>query len=171
MPSEEISEQGRRVAPTGTAAGQVATITVYANDLPFSISQLNCVRVVFPSTFSYVAESANVGSPGGARSAPDGIWASFSSGVLFPDDFFFKQVELGGGKRAVDFNITTLLRDLPGAPVGYGDLLNFRLKSDSGDELVLEFQSVSDDGIWRTYYSDPDVEDHFFGNAIGFSII
>jgi len=170
-PSEEISEQGRRVAPTGTATGQVATITVYANDLPHSISQLNCLRVVYPNTFSYVAESANVGSPGGARSAPDGIWASFASGVLFPDEFFFQQVEMGGGRLAIDFNVTTLLRDLPGAPVGYGDLLNFQLKSDSGDELVLEFQEVSEDGIWRTYYSDADVEDHFFGNAIGFSIM
>lgn len=171
MPSEEISEQGRRVAPTETAAGQVATITVYANDLPYSISQLNCVRVVYPSSFSYVRESANVGSCGGARSAPDGIWASFCSGLLFPDDFFFKEVELGDGKRAVDFNITTLLRDLPAAPVGYGDLINFRLKSDSGAELVLEFQDVSEDGILRTYYSDADVEEHFFGNGIGFSIM
>ncbi|MBN2080579.1 hypothetical protein JW859_00075 [bacterium] len=169
-PSEEISEMGRRLAATQVGQGKKVTVTVYAAQLPYAIAHLNSLRITYPSSFIYVRESANAGSQGGLRSQPDGIWASFCQALLFPDDYFFRETDLGSGRMSCDFNVTSLVRDLPGAPVGGGDLINFQLESTGNDPLVLEFVDQSSDEVKRTYYTDSNEQEHFFGNAIGFRI-
>jgi hypothetical protein len=169
-PSEEISEMGRRLAATQVGQGKKVTVTVYAAELPHAIAHLNSLRITYPSSFVYVRESANAGSQGGLRSQPDGIWASFCQALLFPDDYFFHESDLGNGRMACDFNVTSLVRDLPGAPVGSGDLINIVLESVGDEPLVLEFIDQSSDEVMRTYYTDSNEQEHFFGNAIGFRI-
>jgi len=170
-PSEEISEVGRRLAATDVGQGRKVTITVSATDLPHPIAHLNSLRVVYPSSYVYVRDSANPGSVGGGRDASDGIWASFAPALLFPNDTFFVEDDLSDGNVAIDFNVTTLHRELPGAPVGHGALINFQLESAGDDPLTLEFHDTSDDGnINRTYYTDGNEQERFFGNAIGFAI-
>jgi hypothetical protein len=169
-PSEEISESGRRLAATEVATGQQVTVTVQAVGLAYPIAHLNCVRIVYPAGFSYVPDSANAGGVGGSRDNSDGIWVSFSPALLFPAESFFKETDLGDGRRALDLNVTTLARDLPGAPVSHGDLVNFRLVATGGEPLTLEFMDVSADGIKRTYYTDDRLNQRLFGNTIGFSI-
>jgi hypothetical protein len=169
-PSEEISESGRRIEGIEVPAGKRATVTVQASGLPYPIAHLNCVRVVYPASYSYVKDSANAGAVGGSRDASDGIWASFSPALLFPSETFFKEKDLGNGYRAIDLNVTTLMRDLPAAPVGHGDLINLQLESASGEPLTLEFMNESSDGIKRTYYTDEDATQHFFGNTLGFAL-
>jgi len=169
-PSEEISEMGRRLAATEVGQGKTVTITVYAAELPNAIAHLNSLRVTYPSSYVYVRESANAGSQGGLRSQPDGIWASFCQALLFPDDYFFHEEDQDNGRISCDFNVTSLVRDLPGAPVGSGDLINFQLESTGSEPLVLEFVDQSSDEVKRTYYTDSNEQEHFFGNAIGFRI-
>jgi hypothetical protein len=170
-PSEEISEVGRRLAATDVGQGRKVTVTVSVTDLQHPIAHLNSLRVVYPESYFYVRDSANAGSLGGSRDASDGIWASFAPALLFPNDTFFVENDLGDGKVAIDFNVTTLQRDLDGAPIGHGDLINFQLESAGDDPLTLEFHDSSDNGnIKRTYYTDASDNEYYFGNTIGFTI-
>jgi hypothetical protein len=169
-PSEEISEVGRRMEQVQVGAGSKITVTVSIHSLQDSMTNMNSCRVVFPSNFSYVPDSFNVGSPGGSRENADGIWAGFSPKLLLPPESLLIEADLGDGRKAVDFNVTAVQPDLPGSPVGYGDLFNFQLESSGGEPLALEFQDVCDDGIKRTYYSLADLSEKFFGNALGFTV-
>ena len=169
--SEAISEAGRRMDPLAVAPGQKVTITVFAHDLPNSLAQLNSVRVVFPPSFTYVVDSANVGSIGGARGNPDGIWSTFAEGIIFGDDFFFQQAEVNpDGRHAINFNVTVARANPSGAPVGYGDLINFQLEGTGEEDLTLEFEPICSEGLKRTYYTADDDREYFFGNKIGFKI-
>jgi len=168
--SEAISEMGRRMDPVEVQSGQQVTITAFAHDLPNDIAHLNSCRVLYPASYTYVTDSANVGKIGNSRGNPDGIWGSFAEGILFPDEFFFAEELLPDGRKAISFNVTTIVRTTDGAPVGYGDLVNFKLQSDGSEELTLEFQETCKDGLKRTYYTAGDQTEHFFGNKIGFKI-
>jgi hypothetical protein len=173
VPSESISENGRRMDPINVETGKEVTVTLYADDLQNPLSQLNATRIVFPSCYEYVSNSANPGSPGGQTYDADGIWGSFctAQGLLFPPDSFFVMTDLPDGRRALDLNCTSLDRQVPNAPVGYGDLINFKLRNTGSAPLTLEFQVVSPDGLKRTYFSDSNGEDHDFGNTIGIRVL
>ncbi|MCB1187483.1 hypothetical protein KDL29_09985 [bacterium] len=166
-PSEAISEFGRRMAPVPYAAGQKALVTVFGQNMPGNIAHANAIRVVFPASYDYVPGSANAGKPGGNPWDPDGIWKGFADSLLFPPDAFHKVEELGNGKRAMDFNVTSLNRRSPASPDLYGDIVNFKLESTSGEPLTLEFMVYDDAGIHRTYFSDGDENAVDFGNALG----
>ena len=172
-PSESICEDGRRLDPVEIDAGAIVTIVVRAQHLPSPITHMNSARVIFPDTFSYVPNSANPGALGGGTYDPDGIWSSFASELLFPPDTFMVERSPGSGfdgYKCIDFNVTSLVRFLDTAPVGYGDLFNFKLHNDGVKPLTLMFQGTSEDGITRTYFSDIDNEEYFFGNSISFSV-
>lgn len=169
-PSEEISEAGRRMDDVQVSFGGKVTVTVSIHDLQNSLTNMNSCRVIYPSNFSYVQDSFNVGSPGGSREEADGIWAGFSPKLLLPPESLLIEADLGDGRKAVDFNVTAVQPDLPGAPVGFGDLFNFQLESSGGEPLALEFQDVCDEGIKRTYYSMGDLSEEFFGNTLGFTV-
>lgn len=169
-PSEAISESGRRVDPIVVDDGGTVTITVTASDLDVPITHMNAARVIFPSSFSYVSRSTNPGSIGGDVETADGIWGSFATAILFPPDALLSPKDLGDGFSAMDFNVTVFSTILDGAPVGYGDLFNFKLEGDGTADLTLEFVVTSDDGILRTYYTDIDGGQHEFGNKLGFTI-
>lgn len=172
-PSESISEDGRRLDPIEVANGATATILVKAQNLPAPITHMNAVRVIFPDTFSYVPNSANPGTTGGTVYSADGIWASFANELLFPPDTFMVERSPGEGfegYKCIDFNVSALVRFLDVSPVLYGELFNFKLKNEGSEPLTLLFQGVSEDGIKRTYYSDIDNKEYFFGNSISFTV-
>lgn len=169
-PSEEISETGRRMEQVQVAAGAKVTVTVNIHNLENNLTNMNSCRVVYPSNFSYVSGSFNVGSPGGSREGADGLWASFSPKLLLPPESLLIENDLGDGRKAVDFNVTAVQPDLPGAPVGFGDLFNFQLESSGGGPLSMEFQDMCDEGIKRTYYSMPNLTEQYFGNTLGFTV-
>ncbi|MCH7472994.1 hypothetical protein IIA79_08600 [bacterium] len=170
-PSEAISEAGRRLDQIPAEAGDSLIVTITANGLPRPIAQLNTVRVLYPDTFSYVKDSANLGSVGGSREHVDGIWSSFATLVLFPPEAFILEGERGDGMKYVDFNVTVLEGLLPAAPAGFGDLLNFKLESSGNAPLSLEYVVESEDGLKRTYYTDENSEEVYFGNSIGFQVL
>lgn len=169
-PSEAISQNGRRVDSIEVATDQTVTVTVVAQGLPHPITHMNSVRVVFPDGYDYVPLSANPGKLGGQTWEADGLWANFCSEILFPPDTFMVERPVGDGLEAIDFNVTTLTRTLDASPVGHGELFNFKLENTGSQPLTLEFVKVSDDGLKRSYYSDLDNNDYFFGNTISFKI-
>jgi hypothetical protein len=172
-PSEAISEDGRLLAGIGCEPGDVKTITVTAAGLPAPLSHVNACRVVFPASYDYVPDSFNVGAVGGNTNTRDGIWA-FARGMLLGDDAWFAPVELGHGLRAIDFNVTSIAGETKAAPVGYGDLFNFKLKSTGSEPLSLRFELGDPTGIKRLYFSedrnDGTSTEHYFGNSIGFKV-
>ena len=168
--SEAISENGRRMNPVAVASGDKALITVYGQNMPSHIAHANAIRVIFPSSYTYVKGSANAGKPGGDSDTPDGIWGTFADTLLFPPDSFHRTVDLGNGKSAIDFNVTTVGRRADAAPDLFGDIFNFRLESTTGDPLTLEFQDVSFEGIDRTYFTDGDDLPVKYGNTLGLRV-
>jgi len=168
-PSDAISQNGRAAAPQVVAQGATLTVTLYAAGLAVPIAHMNGARVVFASSYEYVANSANAGEEGGADDAPDGIWASFATSLIFPPQALIRAYDLGDGKTAVDFNVTTLVRTLDASPWGFGALVNFKLKNKGTDPLVLDFMKESSDHIKRTYYSGADQQEFFFDNTITYT--
>lgn len=169
-PSEAISEMGRRMSPITFKQGDKALITIFGQNLPSNIAHANAIRVIFPSSYEYVKKSANAGKPGGDPETPDGIWKSFADSLLFPPDSFHRVQDLGNGKSAIDFNVTSLNRRANAAPDLYGDILNFRLESMQGEPLSLEFQNFSGEGIDRTYFTNGDDDAVQYGNKLGLRV-
>lgn len=172
IPSESISDSGRRLDPVDVENGTDVTVTLYACNMAAPMAHMNAARVVFPDCYEYVKGSANPGAVGGGTTDVDGIWASFVNpgGLLFPPDTFFVTTDLGNGMRALDVNVTSIDRIIAASTVGYGDLINFKLKNTGTAPLTLEFQAQSGDAVKRTYFSDDQNTDHFFGNTIGFRV-
>jgi hypothetical protein len=172
--SESLSQFAREMESVPASNGQTFTIVAKALDLSEPIQQMNGVRVVFPESFSYVPKSFNVGSIGGARDDVDGIWSSFTAGFLIAPDSFFVTQALGDGRQYIDFNVTTLQRTLNAAPVSYGDLFNFKLQSNGGEPLSLEFQMFDADGNPSSYFfggSDgEEMRNLEFGNRLGLEV-
>jgi hypothetical protein len=169
-PSEAISEGSRMVEGGEVPEGDAKFVVVSVMDLPQPIRHMNGCRVVYPDNYSYVTESYNLGSIGGARSAVDGLWASFAVKTLFPPDGLLIEQDLGNGYKAMDFNVTVTESLLDASPAGHGDLFNFQLRRDGGSApLSLQFVDEADT-IRRTYFSGPDGSEHFFGNSLVLTI-
>lgn len=169
-PSEAVSSAGRMMSIEEVAEGQKFTVTVGVKDLETPITHMNSCRVLYPASFKYVKDSYNCGSPGGARDYVDGLWASFANTVLFPPENFIVEQTVTDGLKCIDFNVTTVSPTLPAAPIGFGDLFNFRLEATGSEPLVLLFETTSEDGIRRTYFSDGSATAFEFGAALGFTV-
>lgn len=167
IPSNAICQAGREVDENAVAT-VLLRVDELEPDMPFA--HLNSVRVVFPSSYSYIVGSFNTGSIGGECDAVDGIWASFCTEVLFPPKSMIATFDLGNGKTAVEFGIASLTRFLPAAPEVSGDLINFQVKNNGSDPLTIEFTKQTDDGIKRTFYSDNDGTEYWFDDHLKFGI-
>jgi hypothetical protein len=164
--SDAICQTGREVE-----TNKIVTVVLRAEGLdpekPFA--HLNTIRVEYPKSYEYVAGSANAGSIGGARDFVDGIWGTFASQVLFPPDSMIATFDLGD-KTAIELGMATTIRTLPAAPVTSGDMINFQLKNNGTDPLLLNFVDKTDDGIRRTYYCDANGVEYNFDGHLGASI-
>src|SRR6185295_5002108 len=77
-PSEAVCEN-QRLVDANCDAGDSRQVVVSVQELPAPMRMMNGCRIVYPASFTYVAGSYNIGSPGGERWDPDGIWASFAT--------------------------------------------------------------------------------------------
>jgi len=166
-PSNAICQTGREV-DEDTIATVLLRVENLDADKPFA--HLNSVRIVYPSSYSFIKGSANTGSIGGERDTADGIWSTFCTEVLFPPNNMISTFDLGNGKTAVEIGMASLTRTLPAAPLGTGDVINFQLKNNGTEPLTLEFVDQTDDGIKRSYYSDNDGTEYWFGDHLKFGI-
>jgi len=132
-----VSQPVRIVVATGRTAN------------PFQF--LNACHITVEAVGQYVADSFNVGAPGGDPADGDGAWNAMpAANYLIPPDSFIEPADIGSGRVGYNFNIT---------PIGgsdqtnfVGDILNFELKFDAPGTYRLGIQD--DTGDDRTYYSD-----------------
>jgi len=135
--------------------GQPVTIEVATGVPAHAFEFMNGARVIAPDTsgFAYVANSFNVGAPGGQEGDIDGIWSAMSpapSGFLLPQDSFIVATHVGN-QTAIDFNVTPLNgSDMTTAS---GALFNFQATFTTPGTYNLGFM-LSANGIDTTWYTD-----------------
>jgi hypothetical protein len=141
--------------------GESVRVTVFAHQTASPLRNMNIVRVSFETGNSYTKGSFNIGAPGGAADAPDGVWAADigENGFLLAPDSFMTVLDLGTGRSCLDFNVTPLLgeREIHSAT---GALFNFELTVNT--DVHLGF--IRFDTVGRTFYSGMDREPRFWAN-------
>lgn len=140
------------------SAGEEILVTVTTGKLAHPFQFMLGVGLVMDEDAQYVRNSFNVGSPGGERDYPDGIWADVNpvSFALGPDALIIpgnNPEDSLGMKKRFDFNISPFNPILgPGEDIigGQGDLFNLRFKYSVPGLKTLAFQRSN--GVNRTYY-------------------
>lgn len=159
------------VLPTTNSAGVGDPVTficatgTMANPFQF----LNGVGVIVEEDADYVANSFNIGNPGGAAGDADGdVWSAVNpSGFLLADNLIQATASGGGnsipaGRERWGFNATGLGgSDVNGAA---GMLFNFQFTFGSAGTKSIGLQAV--DGVNRTYYSDSSSTEYFWGTLM-----
>lgn len=141
--------------------GEEVLITVVTGELAHPFRFLLGAGLVLDEDAEYVPNSFNIGSPGGSKEFPDGIWADviLDAFVLGPDALIIpgpnREGTLGDKKR-YDFNISPLSLTFPESELdivgGRGDLFNLKFKYSEPGIKTLTFQQSN--GVNRTYYGD-----------------
>jgi len=126
---------------------------VVATGVPASPFQyLNGVGITIDSDAEYVAESFNVGEPGGGVGDVDGIWGEMNpaGGFLLPPENFIQAKAVSSDRERWDFNLTPVsgsaLTEAAGA------LFCFKFQFSTPGVKTLGFEQGSGK-ISRTYYS------------------
>ncbi|MCC7479061.1 hypothetical protein IT575_11465 [bacterium] len=134
------------------AAGQPLRFVVASGRTRFPLLFLANVTLAFHPGASYVENSFNIGAPGGAAEAPDGLWAACApaDGFLTVVDQTYAQAsKLVDGRKMLSFNITPLL----GQPVaGGGELFSFELRFSQPGSYSIELIDRKWLGVQQTYY-------------------
>jgi hypothetical protein len=130
-------------------------VTVKTGPLPNAFQFMTGVGLITPKDASYVPDSFNIGAPGGATVALDGVWAGEppETTMLVPPDTFYQPTDLGDGRVRWDFNIAPIQ-----GPKLYGvsgDLFNVRFTFSAPGVKSLGFQDFL--GVRRTYYEDDEI--------------
>jgi hypothetical protein len=134
------------------AVGVPVTIVVATTVPSNPFRYLAGCRVCAPqaSGFEYVANSFNVGAPGGETYASDGFWEALSpDGFLLPPGLILRE-DTGDGRWGLDFTVTP--QGGVEATNGAGALLNFQATFSAPGTWPLTFQQF--ETVNRTYYRD-----------------
>ncbi len=135
--------------------GEEILVTVTTGQLSHPFQFMLNVGLVVDEDAEYVEDSFNVGSPGGKRDFPDGIWTMVDpiGFILGPDVLIQPGADPEQsleGKSRIDFNVSPFRgNDVSGAG---GDLFNCRFKYTEPGIKTLTFQDFN--GVNRTYYND-----------------
>ena len=143
------------------ASGSPAVFTIYTYRAANPFQYLNGARLVMPTTVTYVADSLNVGIPGGTNAAIDGIWTQVNPefGMLLPLESFIIPEDLGGGLHCYDISVTPLGgTDISPAT---GAIFNIALATPADLSLTFEVENE----VKRTYYSDSTTDEFMWANA------
>lgn len=144
------------------AAGEPVRIVV-ATGVPANPFQfMNGCRVTAPTGFTYVANSLNLGNPGGGAGDADGFWAGMNpgGGLTLPPDGFIREFDLGGGQTGISFNVTPLGGS--DQTTASGALFMFEATFAAGSNR-LGFQEATG-AVKRTFYSDGALTEYFWGD-------
>jgi hypothetical protein len=150
------------------AAGTPVRITVFTGDPANPFLYMAGVRVIVAeaSGFTYVDNSFNVGTPGGAAGDIDGIWALLPvtpDSILLPPDNFIQETTTQG-QIAIDFNVTPTYAGATDASYnldsGSGALFNFEATFDTPGTYQLGF--MQSDLVDNTYYQDNNLSPNYF---------
>lgn len=153
---------------TKVQVGDPVRIVVATGKLPHPFQYMTGVRITAPvlSGFDINYGGFNIGAPGGAVDAADGIWAQMGiedGNFLSPDGWEFNAypVDAGNDLVGLDWNVTPLGgRDLINAS---GELFNFEAFFREAGTWTLGFQQTN--VVNRTYYQDGNqAPDYFWGD-------
>jgi hypothetical protein len=137
----------------GVQAGDIVGVTVYAWDTGYGMASLDSCSFTYSTELVPVADSGNLGEPGGSSNYKDGIWASLSCNVIW----------LPVLSPTVIAGVTAM--DFIGLSAGSsGALFNVQFTAGSAGTATLEF--VHDE----THYQSPDFVSHFFDQEVGADI-
>lgn len=148
---------------TSVAVDEPVTVVVVTGVPANPFQYMNGVGLTMESDAEKVANSFNIGLPGGAAGDADGFWTAMApaGGFLLPPDNFILNADIGGGRERWDFNVT---------PIGGSDqttasgaLFNYQFSFASAGSKTFGFQEVS--GVNRTYYSDAANTEYFWGDV------
>jgi hypothetical protein len=149
------------------------TVVVYSGATVHPLTFMSSVGITVENAGNYVANSFNIGAPGGARSDTDGFWALL--GPPAPNNGQYLDLgdalmpgpatDIGGGLHRYNFAIVTQGPFAPpaGALSGNGLILfNFQLTFSAPGTYHLGFQ-LSDGAFDQTYYNDWNTDTYFWG--------
>jgi len=150
-------------APTTVAVGEPVTVIVLTTVPAHPLQFINGIGLTIESDADVVPGSFNIGAMGGATAEADGYWIAMA-----PSDFLWQPADallpvyLGHGRCRWDFNVT---------PVGGSDqttasgaLFNVQFTFSTPGVKTFGFLEVDGASVKRTYYSDGDGNEHFWGN-------
>ncbi len=148
---------------TTTTVGTEVTIVVLTGAPAHELAFASSIGFTVENAGSYVADSFNIGAPGGARTDTDGFWALMGPPV--PGNGAYLDLgdaiipgaakDIGGGLHRYDFGVVTQGPFTPDAtlPSGAAALCNFKISFSAAGTYHLGFQ-LNDGSFDVTYYAD-----------------
>lgn len=147
---------------TDLDVGEEVLVVVSTGPLSHAFQFLNGVGLTIERDAEKVADSFNVGAPGGAPETPDGVWGPMqpSGGLFLPPDGMIVAKDVGGGRERWDFNLIPI----EGKDMLFvaGPLFNIRFRFTAPGVKHFAFQEVS--GVKRSYYSDSLQQEYTWEN-------
>jgi hypothetical protein len=145
--------------------GEEVTVTVSSDHSASPFYSLPGVRITYNNA-TYVSDSFNAGSPGGARDAVDGIWSQVgATGLDLPleNDIVTQsqQPPQADGRMVLDFFVLPQNGSAVASPAS-GDLFNFKL-SVLGT-VTLGIQRLDDQNVKRSFYADQSGFTHYWSD-------
>lgn len=149
---------------TSAAVNEPVTIVVASGVTQHPLQFASSISVTVDAGGEYVADTFNIGLPGGKRTDSDGIWAAMG----IPNGQF---LDLGdtllpgagtvtGGRRALEFAVVSM-GPYPAANAP-GVLFNFQLRFSQPGTYRIGLREKSED-FDMTYYSDGEGVNYFWG--------
>lgn len=150
------------------AVGEPVTVLIATGKPAHPLQFLSCVAVTVDEAGTYVADSFNIGVPGGARMGSDGIWGTMG----IPDGQFLDLGDglvpgtgddIGNGRHAYTFAVVSM--GAYPATNNEGVLFNFQLSFSQPGTYHIGLRST--DGTFDTlYYSSGDATNYFWSATL-----
>jgi len=144
------------------AISEPVTIIVFTTVPANAFQYMNGVGVTIENDAELVAQSFNVGVPGGYKYDADGFWASMDpgGGFLLQQDLF-QSTNIGDGRERWDFYLSPICGS--DQTTAEGALFNFQFEFSQPGVKTLGFQEETG-VVKRTYYSDSEANEYFWGD-------
>lgn len=145
-------------AQTSAQTGEAVTVRVVTGELPADapLRTVYSIGLTVDGDGEYVSGSYNIGAPGGAAHAVDGVWSTLS---IAPEEFIALNEDYLGpvatdvpGQQLFIFNVVPVNG---GTTTEAGDLFNFQLRFSAPGAYSLGFRASYE--YERTYYSDAEL--------------
>jgi PKD repeat protein len=155
---------------TSVAVGEHVRVLVATGQPPHALQYLSSAGVTVENAGTYVANSYNIGDPGGDRGDTDGYWALMTpppgdNSYMDPGDAHNPgaATDIGGGLHRYNFLVVPMGSFTPPVSIGDGAVLcNFELSFSAPGTYHLGYQAT-DGSFDQTLYADQTGTNHYWG--------